>query len=246
METWIEFGRGPLFRFSFALMVLGLLRILALTFIGMIEAFRQSPDKILPWKDLLRNTVGWLFPVRRLWTKRPVYSATSLLFHIGLIWVPLFLSAHVLLWKQAVGFAWATIPQKLADRLTLVVIIAGLSIFLGRLLHSGARKISRRQDYMWPLLLVVPFATGFVCTNGNIAPATYQVMMLFHIYAGNLILILIPFTKIAHCVLAPLSQFVSGLAWKFRPGAGDKVAATLGYQEQPSWLEKARLTKREV
>ena len=27
METWIEFGRGPLFRFAFALMVLGLLRV---------------------------------------------------------------------------------------------------------------------------------------------------------------------------------------------------------------------------
>jgi nitrate reductase gamma subunit len=246
LEAWIEFGRGPLFRFSFALMVLGLLRIFTLTVIGMIEAYRQSPDKIVPWKDLLRNTTAWLFPVRRLWTKQPVYSATSLLFHIGLILIPLFLSAHVLLWKRSVGFAWAPIPQIFADWLTLVVIMTGLGIFLGRLLHSGARKISRRQDYMWPLLLVIPFATGYVCANANIAPKTYQLMMLIHIHSGNLILAMIPFTKIAHCVLAPLSQFVTAIAWKFRAGAGDKVAATLGYAEQPSWVEKARLTKREV
>ena len=30
--------------------------------------------------------------------------------------------------------------------------------------------------------------------------------MLLHVYSADLIMLLIPFTKIAHCVLAPLSQ----------------------------------------
>ena len=52
MEAWLDFGRGPLFRLCFALMLLGLLRILALTVIGMREAYRRNPDKILAWGDL--------------------------------------------------------------------------------------------------------------------------------------------------------------------------------------------------
>jgi hypothetical protein len=41
-------------------------------------------------------------------------------------------------------------------------------------------------------------------------------------------------------VLAPLSQLVTAASWKFVPGAGDRVAATLGYGELPSWTANAR------
>ena len=60
--------------------------------------------------------------------------------------------------------------------------------------------------------------------------------MLVHVYSANLILLLIPFSKIAHCVLTPLSQVVTAVAWKFPAGAGDRVAATLGYADRPTWL----------
>jgi nitrate reductase gamma subunit len=109
------------------------------------------------------------------------------------------------------------------------------------LLDLRARALSRRQDYLWPLLLVVPFATGYICSNATISPRTYQVMMLFHVYSGDLIMLMIPFTKIAHCVLAPLSQLVTAVSWKFVPCAGDRVAATLGRADRPSWTAKARL-----
>jgi hypothetical protein len=43
VEAWIEFGRGPLFRLAFCLMVLGLLRVIVLTIIGIVEAYRRTP-----------------------------------------------------------------------------------------------------------------------------------------------------------------------------------------------------------
>lgn len=241
VEAWLVFGRGPVFCLSFTLMVLGMLRIFVLTLIGMVEAYRRSPDKILPWWDLAAKTAGWLFPFGKLWTKRPVHSTLSFLFHVGLIAVPFFLGAHVLLWKNAVGFAWPSLPQAAADGLTLLAIVAGLSLFLGRVLDRAARSISRRQEFFWPLLLVVPFATGYLCTNLTISPGTYTWLMLLHVYSGNLIMALIPFTKIAHCMLLPLSQFVTGLSWKFPPGAGQRVATTLGYADRPTWIERPRI-----
>jgi len=65
--------------------------------------------------------------------------------------------------------------------------------------------------------------------------------MLFHVYSADLVFLLIPFTKIAHCVLAPLSQVVTAVAWKFPAGAGDRVVATLGYADRPAWLKDSRL-----
>jgi nitrate reductase gamma subunit len=170
-----------------------------------------------------------------------LYSTFSLLFHVGLLLVPLFLAAHLLLWKRAIGVAWPSLPQILANHLTEIVIVTGLALFFGRLLPAGARQLSRLQDFVWPLLLVVPFLTGYVCSNIAIRPSTYASLMLVHVYSADLILLLIPFTKIAHCVLAPLSQVVTAVAWKFPAGAGDRVAATLGYADRPTWREKSRL-----
>jgi len=240
VEAWIEFGRGPLFRLAFSLMVLGLVRVFVLTIVGIGGAYRRSSDRIVPWKEIARQTLGWLGPVGRLWRTRPAYSVTSALFHLGLLSVPLFLAVHVLLWRRSAGFAWPAMPQQLADHLTLLTIAAGLGLLCGRVFHGGARALSRLQDYVWPLLLVVPFATGYVCAHAAIAPKTYQAMMLAHIYSADLILAMIPFTKIAHCVLAPLSQVVTAVSWKFVPGAGDRVAATLGYADLPNWMEHAR------
>jgi nitrate reductase gamma subunit len=240
VESWIEFGRGPLFRLAFSLMVLGLLRALVLTIVGIGEAYRRSPDRIVPWKAVARQTVGWLVPFGKLWRMRPWYSATSVMFHVGLLTVPIFLAAHIVLWKRSTGVAWPALPWQLADDLTLLTIAAGLGLFCGRVFHRGARALSRVQDYVWPLLLVVPFVSGYVCAHAAIRPKTYQLMMLAHIYSADLILAIIPFSKVAHCVLAPLSQLVTAVSWKFVPGAGDRVAATLGYADLPNWMERER------
>jgi len=242
MEGWIQFGRGPLFRFSFALMLLGLLRLLVLTGANLGDVYRNTGDRRLPWKDMARQTLAWLFPLGRLWRRRPFYSTLSFIFHAGMIVTPLFLAVHVLLWNEAVGFAWPAIPQRLANVLTLTVIATAVGLFLGRVLPSGVRRISRLQDFVWPVLLAVPFITGYVASNLRVSPATYQLTLLTHVYAGDLIMLMIPFTKIAHCVLAPLSQLVTQAAWKFAPGAGDRVAETLGYADRPNWLAKARLS----
>jgi nitrate reductase gamma subunit len=243
VDSWIQFGRGPLFAVAFSLMVLGLARILLLTLVGIVEAYRKSWDRIVNWKEVRRQTFHWLFPVGRLWRSRPVYSTLSMLFHVGLLLVPLFAAAHVLLWRRSVGFAWKAMPQTSTDVLTIIVLVAGMGLLLGRATSAAARSISRPQEYFWPVLLLIPFATGFACSHVALSAKTYQVLMLLHVYAAALILLLIPFTKIAHCVLTPLSQIVTAVAWKFPPGAGDRVAATLGYADCPSWLPKARLTK---
>ena len=110
------------------------------------------------------------------------------------------------------------------------------------MLDRATRKLSRPQDLLWPLLIAIPFITGYVASNAAIGPRTYQELMLIHIYAGDLIMLMIPFTKIAHCVLTPLSQLVTAVAWKFPAGAGERVAETLGFSDRPTWVPKARLS----
>ena len=233
MEALLEFARGPLFRLSLAIMILGLIRILALDLYGAWEAYRKAGDKTLPWKLIIVRTLHWFFPVKRVLHSRPVYSIISILFHVGLLLVPIFLFAHIQLWKSAIGFGWWAIPKGLADILTITIIICGILLFIGRVSSTASNFISRKQDYWWPLLLLLPFITGFLCMNSSLAASTYQFLILIHILAAELIFILLPFTKIAHCILMPLSQFIANLAWKFPANTDDDICTTLNKKGAP-------------
>ena len=233
MTGLLDFARGPLFRLCFAIMLLGLARILFLDIWAAYKAYKKTSDKKMPWKLIISRSLEWIFPVKRLSHNFQVYSVLSILFHIGLISVPVFLFAHIQLWKESVGISWPALPYTWAFWLTAGTIVFAVALFAGRIIIKQARMLSRKQDYLWLILLLIPFVTGFICANLNISPQNYQFFMLVHILSGELIFILIPFSKIAHCVLAPLSQVVSALAWKFPPETDDDICTTLNKKGAP-------------
>ncbi len=233
MDALLDFARGPLFRFSFAILVLGLLRILILDIWGIIEALRKTDDKKIPWKLVSIRTLEWFVPVRKVFSNRPIYSSLSILFHVGLLLVPIFLYAHISLWKGTVGFGWPALPKLWADILTLLAIGTALALFTGRIISKTSSFLSRKQDYLWPLILVIPFLTGFICANAGVSPVLYRICMLTHILSAEIIFVLIPFTKIAHCIIMPLSQLVATIAWKFPPETDEAVCTTLNKKGAP-------------
>ncbi len=227
MDALLEFARGPMFRLAIAIMVFGMARILILDIWSAYEAYRRAGDKRMPWKLIISRTIEWLFPVKRVLHNRPVYSIFSIIFHIGLLIVPLFLYAHVTLWQNVLYIPWPTLPYDWALGLTLTTIIAAIALLMGRFISKTSSFLSRKQDYLWPMILLIPFATGFICAHLSVSPESYKVFILMHIATANLILIIMPFTKIAHCVLMPLSQVICTLAWKFPPDTDDDICTTL-------------------
>jgi nitrate reductase gamma subunit len=214
-------------------MILGLIRVLFLDIFSAYRAHKNAGDKSLPWGLIISRTIEWLIPIKRIGHSRPIYSIFSVLFHVGLILVPIFLYAHVQLWKSGLGISWITLPYEWARWLTLSTIVFALLLIFGRMLNKTSSFLSRKQDFLWPILLLIPFATGYVCSHLNVSPSNYQFFMLLHVLSGNLIFVLIPFTKIAHCVLMPLSQVICTLAWKFPPDTDDKVCTTLNKKGAP-------------
>ena len=233
MDALLEFARGSLFRFSIIIMILGLARLIFLDLYSAYSAYQKAGDKTLPWKLIISRSLEWLVPVKRIGRNRPIYSIFSIIFHVGLLLVPIFLFAHVQLWKKAIGLSWPTLPYIWAYWLTIITIVAAVLLLFGRILSKSSSFISRKQDFLWPILLLIPFVTGFVCSHLSVSPSNYQLFMLMHILAADLIFILMPFTKIAHCVLMPLSQFIANLAWKFPADTDDAVCTTLNKKGAP-------------
>jgi nitrate reductase gamma subunit len=227
MDAWLEFARGPLFRFSLAVMVLGMLRNVIATVWGVERARRLTSDGTLPWRRVAVQTLDWLVPVRHL-GHRFWYSALSILFHVGLIVTPVFLAAHVRLVERYLGLSWATLPTGVADVLTFATVVIAIVMLLVRVGQRASRVISRVQDVLLPLLLIVPFVTGYLAAHPHTNPFAYNPTMLVHVLSGNVLLLLVPFTKLSHMLLMPLARLPHELAWRFPDGYPEAVARQIG------------------
>ena len=235
MAEWLEWARGPVFRACFLIMVLGLIRVFALTAVATFKLVRRSKanGREIPWGDIVVATLKWLLPIRRGLQGRGLFSLTSMVFHVAIIVTPIFLGAHIMLWERGLGISWPAIGNLAADYLTLIAIVAGLALFVERVASRDSRSISRAQDFLLPLLIVIPFATGYLAMHPAINPFGYDGTMFVHVMSGNLLFLVMPFTKISHVALFPATQLVSEIGWHLQPGAGRKVALALGKEDEP-------------
>lgn len=229
MEQWIDFAKGPLFALTFMIMVLGLARLVIIQVCTLVTG-KGRRLRNAPWKKIVGEALSWVVPVKHLIPGTKVFSVVSFLFHIGIIMVPLLLADHIALWEGLLGFDLPAIGSGLADFLTLftvacLVVLLGFRTFLRRL-----RAMSMRSDYILLVLILIPFASGYLASHPGVNPFPWNVMMLTHLLSAELLFVLVPFTKLAHIVLFFFDR-ISGLHWQLRPGAGDKVAELLYGEE---------------
>lgn len=225
MEQMIDFAKGPLFAFTFGVMILGLLRLTVIQ-IYTIVVGKGRRIKNAPWRKIAREALTWALPFPHLIRGTILFSCSSFVFHIGVIVVPLLLAEHVVLWEGLLGLSLPAIGRGLADALTLTT-LACLLVLLGlRTFSARHRAVSRPIDYGLLLCVIAPFATGFMALHPSWNPFPWEAVMLVHLLSAELLFVLIPSTKLAHVVLFAFDR-ISELHWQLRPGAGDKVAEAL-------------------
>lgn len=232
MDTWIAFARGPLFRISLVVCLLGLAYRVGNTLWQIHRSHQRSGDKRLDKKTVLKATVNGLLPFR-LFRVRPLYTLASVGFHLGILLVPLFYVSHVTLWQTSLPLAWPTLGPAVSDALTLVAIVGLVFVLLGRLLIRASRDLTSREDVAILIFLLFLTASGYWAAHATSSPIDPRAMLLAHLLLGNLALILTPLTKIVHCVLGPLTQLLSEVAWHFPAESGRHVAVVLGKENEP-------------
>jgi hypothetical protein len=233
METALAFARGPLLFFSFAVFFAGLARQLGLTMAELVRAYRRAGDQVIPFGFLFWRSLGWIIPVNALRGTRVPYTVASVVFHVGIILVPVFLSGHVQLLRRGLGLAWPTLPPPLADALTITSLAALAALLLFRVGSRALRFLSTFQDWFLLVLCMVPLLSGYYVAHPAGSPLPFRLTFLIHLLSAELLVILIPFTKLAHVVLFPFTRISWELGWHFVPGAGEKVRIALGKRDEP-------------
>jgi nitrate reductase gamma subunit len=149
-------------------------------------------------KTAVRSNIQWLIRPGAGSRPRPVFSMAFILFHVSLFGVPLFLLAHNTLWEEAFNISLPSLPDSFADTLTVVFLISALVLACRRIFGVEARSLSTVRHYSMLGLTIAPFLTGFLAYHQI---GSYELNMILHVIFAEILLIVIPFSKMSHIAL---------------------------------------------
>ncbi len=191
---------------AFAVFVIGMVY----QFVNMVIQARRDKG-VLPymtWKHSIRSLVHWVIPfASRNMRSRYETTIVTFFFHVCAVLVPIFLTAHVVMFAFAWGPRWATLSSSVADWATILVIFAMVFFFVRRLMLPEVRYVTFPSDYALLAIAAAPFVTGFIAHHQWF---DYETMVLIHIISGAVLLMAIPFTRLSHMLFFPFTRAYMG------------------------------------
>jgi nitrate reductase gamma subunit len=187
--------RGPLVWIAFLVFIGG-----SIYKVREMILLAKNEKVVMPYISLkltLRSLFHWLIPFNSVnWRLRPIITIVTFLFHIGLVFTPIFLVAHNVLIHESWGISWWTLSESLADIMTMIVIGSCIFFFLRRIFAPEVRFVTFANDYVILAISFLPFITGFFAYHQWLLPN--KTMVILHMLFGEIMLIAIPFTRLGH------------------------------------------------
>jgi len=214
-----ELVTGPLAWIAFGIFVVGLLYRLVWYIRGLnwqMDRVTYTVNIAYGIRGALRSIFFWLMPFgTHGWRFYPGFTILVFIFHICLLFTPVFLTGHNVLLLERWGFSLPTLPEGLADGMTLALIVAAVFIILRRIALPEVRIITKPYDFLVLAIAVAPFVTGFLAYHqvGN-----YDFWIVAHVLSGEIMLVAIPFTKLSHFLLFFLSRAQLGMDYGIKRG----------------------------
>lgn len=201
-----SFASGPLVWIAFIVFIGG-------TAYQLIRLFQTAKkDKVIyPYMSLkysLRSLFHWVIPFAST-NMRQRYEVTivTFAFHLCLVLLPIFLTAHVAMFAFAWGPKWATVSEGSATSLTVLVILAAVFFLVRRLMLPEVRFVTSVSDYLLLAIAAAPFITGFMANRQWL---DYETMVVIHMFSGAIMLIAVPFTRLSHMLFFPFTRAYMG------------------------------------
>ncbi len=207
MQQIYNIVSGPLVWVAFILFIGGsLFRLISM--LRLVSAKERWIFSYMSWKYSLRSIFHWLTPFATVnMRKHPVMTTVTFVFHLCLLVTPLFLLGHIVLVDESWSISWGTLPDGVADVMTLAVIGSFLFFLVRRLVLPEVQYVTSTSDYFILAIVAAPFVTGFIAYQQWF---NYPVMMILHIVSGEIMLVAIPFTRLSHMLFSPFTRAYMG------------------------------------
>lgn len=197
MTDFYTFVAGPLAWVAWGIFILGSIYRL----VSMYALAKAKDGSSLAYMSLpygLRSIIMWLIPFKSQgWQSDPLMTVTTFAFHIGFLLVAIFLGAHVVVWDTAFGIQLPSLPTQFGDIISFLVIAGCIVFAYRRLALPHVKRVTRPKDWFALIIVALPFITGVLAYH-QIGPVL--LMTTLHLLAGELLIALIPFTRLSHAL----------------------------------------------
>ena len=207
MHDLYIFITGPLAWAAFILFIGGsLYRLVAMLLLARKK--ERFVFSYMSFKYGLRSILHWITPFATENMRRhPILTIVSFAFHICLVLTPIFLLSHVILWDESWNLSWWSLPDGVADFMTMAVILSCIFFLVRRLISPEVQFVTSAADYVILAIVAAPFVTGFLAYHQWFA---YRFFVILHILAGEIMLVAIPFTRLSHMIYSPFTRAYMG------------------------------------
>lgn len=215
----LEFSRGPGLAISLIIFAVGVAwRLWGIFRLG------KKPDLSAP-RSTATTAGAWRMILSKMWPQRAFLAASggatfnAYLYHLG--WLIAFLTfvPHIAFVERLTGLSWPALPDAVMAVATAVAIL-GLVIALARRLTDPVlRLLSNFDDYFTWVVTVLPLITGMALIHRtyygieSIPPVLYTTPLALHLLSLELLLVWLPFGKLAHAFLVFVSRGTTGAAF---------------------------------
>lgn len=201
----LELARGPALVFSATVFVLGLAWRLYAIFRRPVRPDHSEPRR----RDLaaggLRAIFAKMLPPRGVGV-RGAAMANAYAYHIGLALVVFGFAPHIGFIERYTGVSWPALPDALFYLAAGVTIVGLLIALLRRLTDGVLRLLSGFDDYFSWCVTMAPMLTGMALIPAPAEP----VLLAIHLLSLELLLVWLPFGKLAHAALVFVSRWRTG------------------------------------
>jgi nitrate reductase gamma subunit len=201
----LEFARGPGLALSIIVFVLGLAWRLYRIFRRPVRADYSEPRR----RDLAAGGLRAIF-TKMLPPKgvriRGAQMANAYAYHIALALIAFGFAPHIAFIARYLGLAWPALPDAVTYIATAVAILGLIYALMTRLTDGVQRLLSSFDDYFSWAVTMAPLVTGMALLPQPAPPA----WIALHLLSLELLLVWLPFGKLAHAALVCVSRWRTG------------------------------------
>ena len=213
----LDFARGPALAFSVAICVLGLAWRLYGIFRRPLKTDYSQPRRGDLRSGAVRALFAKMLPPKNV-KIRGRQMANAYAYHIALALVAFSFAPHIGFIQRYTGLQWPALPDPVTYIATAIAIVGLLDALLSRLTDGVQRLLSNFDDYFSWAVTMLPLVTGMALIERPYFPApivapelpTTPALLGLHLLSLELLLVWLPFGKLAHAALVFVSRWRTG------------------------------------
>ena len=203
----LTFARGSALNWALMLFAAGIvLRLFEIFSLGR-KADLSKPRAVSPgsgWRTMLTRSL----PAEGMLKRDPVTYISGYVFHVGLFLAIFFFAPHIEFFRSMTGLRWPNLPTPLVDASVVAAMVALGVLLAHRLNNRVKRMLSGAGDYVAWVVTFLPLLTGYMAYHHLFVE--YTLMLALHLFSVELLLVLLPFTKLFHTFSLFISRWYNG------------------------------------